>query len=172
MLELLERRFKANMHRHPDLDWADVLIRLDRPELLKTLSAMEDSGGEPDLVKLADDKYYFVDMAKESPKARQSLCYDEKARLARKKFPPISSAEQEASLLGVNLISEDDYFYIQSLESLDEKTSSWLFTEDDIRNLGGALFGTRRYNRTFIFFNGADSYYQGRGFRGKVAFDF
>ena len=45
------------------------------------------------------------------------------------------------------------------------KSSSWILTPMEIRKLGGALFGDKKYNRTFIYHNGAESSYSYRGFR-------
>ncbi len=44
--------------------------------------------------------------------------------------------------------------------------TSWLNTPAEIRKLGGAIFGDFRYGMIFIYHNGVQSYYAGRGFRG------
>lgn len=62
-------------------------------------------------------------------------------------------------------MTQDEYFQLQKLENFDTKTSSWLKTPAEIRNLGGAIFGDKRYNQVFIYHNGAESYYAARGFR-------
>lgn len=168
VIELLEKRFNQNKHRHPRIDWQKIydIISHNKP-VLKTLQQMEDTGGEPDVVVL-NDKVYYIDMAKETPEKRRNVCFDEQARLARKKFPPESSAEAMARSIGIKLLDVDMYQKVQSIEPLDLKTSSWLATPQKIRTLGGALFGDCRYDHTFIYHNGADSYYGVRGFRGYI----
>lgn len=128
---------------------------------------MEQSGGEPDVVVL-EDKLYVIDMVKESPKLRGSLCYDKEARLSRKNFPPASSSLEMAASLGITVLDERMYVKLQDIEDVDLKTSSWILTYEKLRSLGGALFGDKRYQRTFIYHNGADSYYGSRGFRGYI----
>jgi len=41
-------------------------------------------------------------------------------------------------------------------------------TPAEVRKLGGALFGDRRFGRVFIYHNGAQSYYSARGFRSSL----
>ncbi len=67
--------------------------------------------------------------------------------------------------MGIELLTEEQYFQLQQIEELDLKTSSWIATPAEIRKLGGALFADRRYGRVFIYHNGAQSYYAVRGFR-------
>ncbi|WP_035357288.1 DUF4256 domain-containing protein [Acholeplasma granularum] len=167
-LKLLETRFKKNMHRHEHIKWHDIEEKLTQnKKILETLYKMELTGGEPDLMSY-DNNLYYVDFSKETPLKRRSYCYDEKALKDRKKFKPESSVETEIKKLGINLVDENMYFYIQTLEDLDLKTSSWIHTPESIRKLGGALNAEKRYDRTFIFHNGADSYYASRGFRGYI----
>ena len=167
MLDILKKRFEGNMQRHPGMAWADVEKRLlADEEALKSLQAMEDSGGEPDVIAMEGDRYVFCDCSAETPAGRRSVCYDEKARAARKKNPPASSAEAQAEGMGCELMDEDLYRYLQTLGEYDRKTSSWIRTPQKIRDLGGALFCERRYDTVFTFHNGADSYYGVRGFRG------
>jgi hypothetical protein len=71
-----------------------------------------------------------------------------------------------ASAMGIELLTEAQYRELQKLGDFDTKTSSWIQTPPDIRNLGGALFCDRRYNHVFVYHNGAESYYAARGFRG------
>ena len=171
MLTILKTRFLENMARHPDLDWADVERRLlQDPNALEILRRMEETGGEPDVIGLADDgeRLIFCDCARESPAGRRSLCYDEAALLARKKNPPAGSAERQAKELGVPLMTESLYRRLQTLGEFDLKTSSWIATPDAIRSKGGALFCERRYGEVFVFHNGADSYYSVRGWRGVL----
>lgn len=70
--------------------------------------------------------------------------------------------------MGVELLTEHDYYELQAINSIDMKTSSWLFTPENIRKKGGALFGDKRYGRVFIYYNGAESYYAARGFRALL----
>lgn len=168
LLTLLKRRFEENSKRHPDLGWDAVAEKLNaQPEKLQTLFQMEESGGEPDV--LAYDKesnlFHFYDCSPESPKGRRSVCYDREARVNRKKFPPEHSAEELAETWGGQLLTEEQYQYLQQFGEFDLKTSSWLKTPDSVRKLGGALFGDRRFGRVFTYHNGADSYYFARGFR-------
>jgi len=165
ILEILKKRFEMNMHRHQDIQFDRILDQLVHHQ--DTISKMESTGGEPDVV-LIDNQLYIVDMVKESPKLRGSLCYDKEARLNRKNFPPVSSALEMAASLGIKLVDEAMYIKLQQIDNLDLKTSSWILTDDALRSLGGALFGDKRYQRTFIYHNGADSYYGSRGFRGYI----
>ena len=171
LLHTLKARFAAHMHRHPGIAWTTVQARLEaHPSALKTLSAMESSGGEPDLVVLDEDTagLTFCDCAAESPTARRSLCYDKAALDARKENRPQGSAVEMAAALGVRLLTEAEYRALQALEPFDTKTSSWIDTPEDVRALGGALFGDRRYGKVFVYHNGAQSYYAARGFRGVL----
>lgn len=168
LLAGLKARFEKNPKRHAGLDWAKVLARLEaNPEKLWSLGEMERTGGEPDVV--GQDKktgeFLFVDCAAQSPEERASLCYDRAALDGRKKFPPKGCVTEAAAAMGVELLTEEQYFELQKLGEFDTKTSSWLKTPDEIRQLGGAIYGDRRYDRVFIGHNGADSYYSGRGFR-------
>lgn len=169
LTEILEERFRQNMHRHEDIKWTKVLERLEaNPGKLWNLKEMEETGGEPDVVDYNEnsDEVIFCDCSKESPKSRRSLCYDRKALEARKKHKPSNSAQDMASTMGVRIMNESEYKYLQSLGNFDTKTSSWLETPEKIRELGGAVFGDFRYNQVFIYHNGAESYYASRGFRG------
>ncbi|WP_375578002.1 DUF4256 domain-containing protein [Marivirga tractuosa] len=169
LLEKLRARFEKNMHRHPTISWLEVKTRIESiPEKLWTLNKMEVSGGEPDVVGKDKEtaEYFFYDCSKESPKGRRSICYDRAAQLGRKKYPPENNVEDMAKEIGIELLTETQYRFLQSLESFDMKTSSWIKTPDTIRKLGGALFGDYRYETVFIYHNGADSYYGARGFRG------
>lgn len=165
MLKILKARFEENKNRHPDVTWETVeaLLAQDDNKLSK-IKWMEQSGGEPDVI-LCNDTLLFCDCSKESPKSRRSLCYDGEARLSRKKNPPLSSAMEEAEKTGLRLLTEAEYYYLQTLGEFDTKTSSWIATPSELRARGGALFCEHRYGRTFTFHNGADSYYGVRGFR-------
>ena len=170
MIQRLKERFEHNPSRHPGISWDTVCSRLQaRPEALESLRWMEESGGEPDVIGTEGDRILFADCAAESPSGRRSLCYDEAALRARKKNPPAGSAAAQAEAHGVALMTEEQYLLLQSLGEFDRKTSSWIAAPEEIRRLGGALFGERRYGRTFVFHNGADSYYGVRGWRGVVS---
>ena len=171
MLELLKARFSEHRERHPDLEWSEVEHRLrEDPASIAILQKMEESGADPDTMgyDVKTGKLIFCDFAKESPVGRRSLCYDEKALQGRTKNPPSGSAERKAREIGVSMMTEELYRRLQSLDSFDLKTSSWIATPDDIRSKGGALFCERRYDTVFTFHNGADSYYSVRGFRGYI----
>ena len=171
MLETLKTRFLENERRHPGLRWDDVESRLRAdPRALETLRRMEESGGEPDVIGLAEEgaALLFCDCSAESPSGRRSLCYDEQALKKRSKNPPAGSAEHQAREMGVELMSEALYYRLQDLGEFDRKTSSWILTPEEIRRQGGALFCERRYGRVFTFHNGADSYYSVRGWRGVL----
>ena len=139
-------------------------------EKLWSLSEMERTGGEPDVV--GHDKktgeYIFYDCSAESPKGRRSLCYDREALDSRKEHKPKNSAMDMAAAMGIELLTEEQYRELQKLGEFDTKTSSWVKTPADIRKLGGALFCDRRFGRVFVYHNGAESYYAGRGFRGSL----
>lgn len=166
LFKVLKQRFEKHMHRHQNIKWDDVLTHLSEEHIF-AIYHMELTGGQPDVVCF-DDQLFFIDMAKETPKDRRSICYDEKARLERKKFPPKTSALEMAKEMKIEVLDEDMYQKVQHIEDIDLKTSSWLKTPEDIRYLGGALYGDKRYKRTFIYHNGAESYYGVRGFRGYI----
>lgn len=170
LLATLRTRFEKNVRRHKGLDWAKVLARLEaNAGKLWSLSEMERTGGEPDVVGFdKTGEYIFFDCSAESPKGRRSLCYDGEALEARKEFKPKDSAVTMATAMGIELLSEEEYGDLQKLGEFDLKTSSWLKTPAEVRKLGGAIFGDRRYGRVFTYHNGAESYYAARGFRGSV----
>jgi len=168
LLQALKTRFDASMARHPGLAWRLVQARLeDKPSALRTLHAMQASGGEPDVIKhdLDAGAIMFCDCAAESPPGRRSLCYDSAALDARKDNKPHASAVAQAAAMGAQLLTEAEYHALQALGEFDIKTSSWIATPPDVRAQGGALFGDRRYGRVFVYHNGAQSYYAARGFR-------
>lgn len=167
----LQARFEKHPHRHEGVAWALVLARLEtNPAALKSLAAMESSGGEPDVIGIdaASGHVLFCDCAAESPPGRRSLCFDEAALNARKENKPEGSAVATALAMGVELLSEAQYRALQQLGEFDLKTSSWIATPQDVRSLGGALFCDRRYGRVFVYHNGAQSYYAARGFRALL----
>ena len=170
LLAILKERFERNMHRHADLEWEVVLQKIsDDATVLGILGKMEGTGGEPDVIGMNDsEKLVFCDCSAESPSGRRSLCYDQEALEKRKANKPSGTAQGLAKGIGIQLLTEDMYFRLQSLGDFDLKTSSWLATPDAIREKGGAIFGDKRFGRTFIYHNGADSYYAARGFRGFV----
>jgi hypothetical protein len=170
LLKTLEARFEKNTGRHKGLKWADVQKRLESSaKKLESLAAMEASGGEPDVIgREKSGEFLFVDCAAESPKGRRSLCYDRDALESRKEHKPKSSAVEEAAAMGCELLTEEQYRELQQLGAFDTKTSSWLKTPFAIRELGGAVFGDRRYDTVWLYHNGAESYYAARGFRGML----
>src|SRR5579864_9803392 len=172
LLRALKARFEKNTIRHQGLEWAKVQAKLEaNAEKLWSLNEMERTGGEPDIV--GQDKntgeYAFYDCSPESPKGRTSLCYDREALDSRKEHKPKSSAMDMAAAMGVELLTEEQYQELQQLGAFDTKSSSWLKTPGDIRKLGGGIFGDRRFGRVFVYHNGAESYYSGRGFRGWLS---
>lgn len=171
LLVILKARFEENKGRHKGLEWAKVRARLEaNPEKLWSLSEMEKSGGEPDVVGLdkKTGEYIFYDCSAESPKGRRSVCYDREALDARKEFKPKNSAVDMAEAMGIELLTEEQYRELQQLGEFDTKTSSWVRTPPAIRKLGGAVFCDRRYDTVFLYHNGAESYYAARGFRGSL----
>jgi hypothetical protein len=171
LLQTLKGRFEKHMNRHPGLEWVKVQARLEaNVEKLWSLSEMEKTGGEPDVVG-QDQKtgeYHFCDCSAESPAGRRSVCYDREGLDSRKEHKPENNAIDMAAAMGIELLTEEQYRELQKLGSFDTKTSSWVKTPADIRKLGGALFGDRRYGHVFIYHNGAQSYYAARGFRGSL----
>lgn len=171
LLQTLKIRFEKNRYRHTGLDWEKVEQRLRaKPEKLRSLFDMERTGGEPDVTAYdaGTGEFLFFDCSPESPSARRSLCYDREALDARKENKPASSAEDMAEEMGIELLSEEQYRYLQTLGEFDIKTSSWIRTPLGVRSRGGALFCDRRYDHVFTYHNGADSYYAARGFRGAL----
>jgi hypothetical protein len=169
LLTALKDRFEKNLKRHKGLEWGKVQARLEaRAEKLWSLDEMERTGGEPDVVD-HDQKtgeYIFFDCSAESPKGRTSLCYDREALDSRKEHKPKNNAADLAASMGIELLTEEQYLALQKLGEFDTKSSSWVKTPADMRKVGGALFGDRRFGRVFFYHNGAESYYSGRGFRG------
>lgn len=168
LFSVWQERFEKNMKRHPGLSWSDVQARLkSKPQKLESLSAMEETGGEPDVVGFdkKTGEYIFFDCSAESPKDRRSLCFDLAAWKSRKEHKPSGNAMEVAASMGVEILSEAQYRELQTLGEFDTKTSSWIQTPDKIRKLGGALFCDRRYDTVFVYHNGAESYYAARGFR-------
>jgi len=171
LLGTLKIRFENNMNRHKKLEWSKVQARLEaNPEKLWSLNEMENTGGEPDVVgnDTKTGEYIFFDCSAESPKGRTSLCYDREALDSRKEHKPKNSATDLAAAIGVELLTEEQYQELQTVGTFDTKSSSWVKTPPDMRKLGGALFGDRRFGRVFFYHNGAESYYSGRGFRGSL----
>lgn len=171
LLSVLKSRFEKNLNRHKGLEWAKVLAKLEAdPEKLWSLDEMEVTGGEPDVVGYdkKTDEYVFFDCSAESPKGRRSLCYDREALESRKEHKPENSAVDMAAAMGIELLTEEQYRELQKLGNFDTKTSSWVRTPAEIRNLGGALFCDRRYGAVFLYHNGAESYFGARGFRGSL----
>lgn len=178
LLTILKTRFEKNMNRHKGLEWDKIQAKLEgNSEKLWSLNEMESTGGEPDVVGLDNlpagkagktGEYIFFDCSTESPAGRRSFCYDRKALESRKEHKPKNSALDMAAEMGIDLLSEEQYRNLQKLGKFDTKTSSWVKTPDAIRKLGGAVFCDHRYGTTFMYHNGAESYYAARGFRGSL----
>src|SRR6185437_15444607 len=167
----LKARFEKNMNRHEGLEWAKVKAKLQaNPEKLWSLSEMERTGGEPDVVghDKTTGEYIFFDCSPQSPKGRTNVCYDREALDSRKEHKPKNSAVDMAAAIGIELLTEEQYLELQRLGDFDTKTSSWVKTPSEIKKLGGAIFCDRRYDHVFVYHNGAESYYAGRGFRGSL----
>jgi hypothetical protein len=171
LMALLKARFEKNARRHKGVKWADVEARLEKAsDKLWSLNEMERTGGEPDVVG-RDGKtgeVIFFDCSADTPKGRRSICYDAEALAARKEHKPADSAVNMANEMGIELLTEEEYRQLQELGEFDTKTSSWIKTPVRIRKLGGAVFCDRRYDTVFVYHNGAESYYAGRGFRGSL----
>lgn len=171
LLNILQKRFEKNMKRHKNIEWKKIEAKLlASPEKLWSLEAMEQSGGEPDVV--AQDKktgeFIFFDCSAESPKERRSICYDGEALRSRKENKPKNSAIEMAEEMGIEILTEEEYRMLQELGDFDTKTSSWVKTPKSIREHGGAIFCDKRYHHVFMYHNGAESYYAARGFRGSL----
>jgi hypothetical protein len=171
LLGLLKGRFEKNAARHRGIRWEAVRARLeDNADKLWSLNEMETSGGEPDVVghDTKTGEYIFYDCSAQSPKGRRSVCYDHEALESRKEHKPKDSAIGMAAAMGIDLLTEEQYRQLQQLGEFDSTTSSWVKTPSDVRKLGGALFCDRRYDKVFVYHNGAESYYAARGFRGEL----
>ncbi|MGC1241001.1 MAG: DUF4256 domain-containing protein [Chryseosolibacter sp.] len=171
LLDVLKVRFEKNMNRHHGVEWAKVSARLEAsPEKMWSLHEMEISGGEPDVVGFdkKTGEFVFYDCSAETPKGRRSVCYDGEALASRKEHKPKNSAMDMAAEMGIELLTEDQYRELQKLGEFDLKTSSWVKTPPEIRELGGAIFCDRRYGHVFVYHNGAESYYAARAFRGAL----
>ncbi|GAB3956998.1 DUF4256 domain-containing protein [Spirosoma harenae] len=171
LLSTLKTRFEKNLNRHKDINWDDVLLKLQaNPEKMWSLDEMENTGGEPDVIGQDPNtgEYIFYDCSPETPKGRRSSCYDREAWESRKEHKPTTNAIDMAASMGVEILTEEQYRELQKLGKFDLKTSSWVKTPDQIRKLGGALFCDRRYDTVFLYHNGAESYYGARGFRGSL----
>ncbi|MFD2533328.1 DUF4256 domain-containing protein [Gracilimonas halophila] len=171
LFEVLEARFEKNMNRQKDLKWTDVQKKLEaNTDKLWSLNQMEQTGGEPDLIGVDKDsgEYLFFDCSPESPDGRRSVCYDREGLESRKAHKPDNTAIDMANEMGIELLTEEQYHKLQQFGPFDTKTSSWLKTPEDVRELGGAIFGDHRFGRVFIYHNGAQSYYGARGFRGVL----
>ena len=171
LLRALKARFEKNMNLHKGLEWAKVQAKLEaNTEKLRSLNEMERTGGEPDVVGHAKKtgEYVFYDCSAESPKGRRNVCYDREGQEARKEHKPENNAIDMAAAMGIELLTEEEYRELQKLGNFDSKTSSWVKTPSDIRNLGGALFCDRRYDTVFVYHNSAPTYYRARAFRGSL----
>lgn len=159
------------MKRHKNTNWETVASRLvSQPMKLWSLNEMEQSGGEPDVIGIdeATGALMYCDCSPESPTGRRSLCYDREAWESRKENKPEGNAIERAAEMGIEMLTEEQYWQLQQVGPFDQKTSSWLTTPQNIRKLGGAIFGDFRYWTVFTYHNGVQSYYAARGFRGLL----
>jgi len=127
LLKTLKARFEKNGNRHQGMEWAKVQVKLDAdPGKLWSLSEMERTGGEPDVVGFdtITDEYLFYDCSAESPKDRRSFCYDREALDGRKENKPANSALDMAAAMGIDILTEEQYRELQKLGIFDTKTSS------------------------------------------------
>jgi len=171
LLNVLKKRFEKNMNRHKSIEWEKVKTKLvANSEKLWSLNEMEKTGGEPDVVRFdkKNGEYIFYDCSAESPTGRRSFCYDEDALQSRTEHKPKNSAMDLANEMGIEILTEEQYRELQKLGAFDTKTSSWVKTPSEIRELGGALFCDFRFGKVFVYHNGAESYYAARGFRGLL----
>ena len=160
------------MSRHKGFEWAKVQAKLeDNAEKLWSLSEIERTGGEPDVVGLDKntDEYIFYDCSVENPKGHRNVTYDREGQEEREKrsVHPAGNAIDMAAAMGIELLTEEQYRELQKHGNFDTKTQSWVKTPD-IRKLGGALFVDRRYGHVFVFHNSAPSFYGVRAFRGSL----
>lgn len=171
LIETLRNRFQKNLQRHPNIQWQQVLARLElRPDKMWSLNEMEITGGEPDVIGCdqVTGECVFCDCCAETPKGRRSICYDQEALEARKEYKPANSAVNMAAQMGVEMLNEAQYRELQQIGNFDAKSSSWIVTPPEIRKLGGAVFADFRYGHVFVYHNGAESYYAVRGFRARL----
>jgi len=171
LLYTLKTRFEKNINRHKSLEWLKIQSKLKANiEKLWSINEMERTGGEPDVVGFdkKTGEYIFYDCSAETPKGRRNVCYDREALESRKEHKPKNNAIDMAASMGIELLTEEQYRELQKLGNFDTKTSSWIITPSDIRKPGGALFCDRRFGTVFVYHNGAESYYAGRGFRGSL----
>ena len=171
LIKLVKGRFEKNMNRHKSLEWAKVQAKLEGiTDKLWSLNEMGRTGGEPDVVgyDALTGEFVFYDCSGESPKGRRNVCYDREALESRKAFKPENTAVDMAATMGIELLTQEQYRELQKVGKFDTKTSSWVKTPVEIRDLGGALFADFRYGTVFIYHNGAESYYSVRGFRGVL----
>ncbi len=173
LLKSLKERFEQNMERHKDLNWSKIQEKLEKNrDRLISLFAMEETGGEPDVVGYDEkaEEYIFYDCSPETPSGRVNTCYDGKGEQERNKKGvfPAGNAVDAVKEMGIELLTEEEYRELQELGEFDLKTSSWVKTPDDIRKLGGAVFCDRRYDTVFLYHNSAPSFYSNRGFRGLL----
>ena len=171
LLHILKSRFEKNPQRHKNVRWEDVKAKLEKnPDKLRSLHEMEQTGGEPDVIGFdtKTGEYIFCDCSPESPKGRRSVCYDREGLESRKEFKPENTAVDMANEMGIQLLTEEEYVQLQQFGDFDLKSTSWVKTPDEIRKQGDAYFCNKRHNRVFTYYNGAQSYYSSRGFRGLL----
>ena len=171
LLKILKTRFEKNMVRHKGLNWSKIQTKIEnQPDKLWSLNEMERTGGEPDVVghDTKTGEFIFYDCSAESPKDRRNVCYDREALNSRKANKPANSVIDMATTMGIELLTEEQYRELQTIGTFNIKTQNWIKTPDKIRKLGGAVFVDRRYDTVFVYHNGAECYYKGRGWRGSL----
>jgi hypothetical protein len=125
LLKVLKARFDAHMQRHAGINWSTVQARLESHSAkLSSLDAMEQSGGEPDVVGIdqSSGACLFMDCSTQSPSGRRSLCYDAEALASRKENKPKGSAVAMATAMGATLLTIDEYKVLQQLGEFDTAT--------------------------------------------------
>ena len=136
LLTALKGRFEKNLNRHKGLEWAKVQARLEaNAAKLWSLSEMEKTGGEPDVAghDKKSGEYIFFDCSEQSPKGRVSFCYDREALDSRKEHKPKNSVMDMAAAMGIEVLTEEQYFELQKLGEFDTKSSSWVKTPAEQR---------------------------------------
>nr|WP_278320010.1 DUF4256 domain-containing protein [Fastidiosipila sanguinis] len=167
---MLKSRFIQYSERHPPAKWKDVKEK-HTDNVLSVIYKMEETGGELDLIVMPDGRMAYVDCCIETSKERKGLCYDRAAWANRKQNKLLGSAKDAAKEIGATLINEEEYFHLQSLGDFDLKGQIWLNAPEDFRQTGDGLFANKRHGRTFVYYNGVESYYSNRGFRTILYLD-
>jgi len=151
ILATLESRF-YKQKLCPDIAWIEVEKSLT-PKHIKALQYMEETGGEPDILRIEGGDFVFTDTSTESPSGRRNKTY------------PQAVGELKH---GLELTSEDDYMYLQGLKPVDSNSWSWLGKPSASRDplaAGDALVGYRVGDDVIVNPHDADLHFERRGFR-------